>query len=285
LEDSELINALNNESSHIQKSFSTEWEALAENDRAWGRSVETRLYEFKERLLLKDSDLTNKKVLDAGCGHGEIEFALSPFFIDLVALDISNSIEDIKKRYEMNSSLVKNARIHFIQADISQLPLKEELFDYIFSDGVLHHTPNTKQSFINISKTLQKNGKCFIMVYSYDHKTIWDKILDRTIQIIRKISKLINPRILYLICYILSPIYFLYVSLMNLFVNKKRHRTKRSLKELSLSLFDTFSPMFDWNHSTEEVITWYNELNYSDVKKTFSSHIGIGIVGRKQFKL
>ena len=67
------------------------------------------------------------------------------------------------------------------------------------------------------------------------------------------------------------------------FLKKGSRRTNRSLKELGLSLFDAFSPKYDWNHSTSEVITWYNENGYNEMKKTFYNHIGIGIVGKKKF--
>lgn len=277
-------NVLKNQSAHfnhIRKSFSVEWENLSENDRAWGRSVDLRLKEFLKRLDINEDDLNSKRILDAGCGHGEIEFALSKFKIDLIALDISNSIDDIKNRYEMNASIEKKAKIHFIQADISQLPLKDELFNYIFSDGVLHHTPDTKKSFNNVCKTIKYLGKCFIMVYSYDHKTIWDKSLDKTIQLLRKVTSKMNPKLLYKMCYVLSPFYLLYVNTINLLSTKQNMRTKRTVKELSLSLFDGLSPMFDWNHSAEEVISWYEEFGFSDIKKTFYNHIGIGIVGIK----
>ena len=68
------------------------------------------------------------------------------------ALDASDSIDFAHKKYG------RSPNIHFIQADIRQLPFKKSFFDYIFSDQVLHHTKNTSTSFKYLTKFLQKSG-------------------------------------------------------------------------------------------------------------------------------
>ena len=57
------------------------------------------------------------------------------------------------------------ANCHVIQADLMDLPLPDESFDFIIADGVLHHTPNTRQAVEALYKKLQPGGQFFFYVY------------------------------------------------------------------------------------------------------------------------
>ena len=262
---------------HTQKSFTAEWKAMGNSDRAWGRHPESRLNEFINRLDIHPGDLNNKTILDAGCGHGEIEVALSAYNIELFAIDLSFSVDEVMKRVKDSGSV---ANIHIIQANVHFLPFKKDFFDFVFSDGVLHHTPDTKKGFESITYGLKSGGKSFIMVYSNDYKNKLDLLIDKFITYNKWFFNNLPHPFLYTICYALSPIYWIYLNTYNI-IHKGSRRVNRSLKELGLSLFDAFSPKFDWKHSKEEVISWYKEYGYKDMKLTFFDHIGIGIVGTK----
>ena len=56
--------------------------------------------------------------------------------------------------------------VHFLQADLRQLPFKRKFFDYIYSDQVLHHTKNTGTSFKYLTKFLTGSGHISIYVYN-----------------------------------------------------------------------------------------------------------------------
>lgn len=270
--------SLNNDFKHAQKSFSAEWKEMDNSDRAWGRNPETRLKEFIQRLDIEPDDINKKIILDAGCGHGEVEVALAAHDVDLFAIDISFSVDEVRKRI-LNMNAV--ATVHVIQANVHFLPFKKSIFDYVFSDGVLHHTPNTKMGFGSISKHLKIGGKCFIMVYSYDYKDKLDIIIDKFIKYNKWFFNNIPHSLLHIICYTLSPFDWIYLRIYNL-ICKGSRRTNRSLKELGLSLFDAFSPKYDWNHPKVEVLSWYEEFGYDKMKQTFFDHSGIGIVGIKK---
>jgi len=105
-----------------------------------------------------------EKILDAGTGIGNSAKLFSSNPKSLVfAIDASESIDFAYKKYGM----VKN--IHFIQADIRQLPFKKNFFDFICSDQVLHHTKDTRTSFLKLTKLLTKNG--LISIYVYNKKS------------------------------------------------------------------------------------------------------------------
>lgn len=104
---------------------------------------------------------TRTIILDAGTGIGNSAklFSANPE-TQVFAIDASSSVDFASKKYGDTSN------IHFIQADIRQLPFKKKIFDFISSDQVLHHTKDTETSFKYLTKFLQKNGQISIYVYN-----------------------------------------------------------------------------------------------------------------------
>jgi len=104
---------------------------------------------------------TRTLILDAGTGIGNSAklFSANPD-AQVFAIDASASIDFANKKYGDISN------IHFIQADLRQLPFKRKFFDFICSDQVLHHTKDTETSFKYLTKFLQKNGQISIYVYN-----------------------------------------------------------------------------------------------------------------------
>ena len=59
--------------------------------------------------------------------------------------------------------------------DAEELTFKEQ-FDYVFSFGVLHHTPNIAKALKNIHTVLKDNGEAQIIVY-YKHSIFYMRYL------------------------------------------------------------------------------------------------------------
>jgi SAM-dependent methyltransferase len=79
-----------------------------------------------------------------------------------VGVDISSAIDVARDR------LGGIERTYFVQADVMNLPFAEGTFDTIFSEGVLHHTPDTRAAFDALIPLLSPGGE--IMVYVYRRK-------------------------------------------------------------------------------------------------------------------
>ena len=121
---------------------------------------------FLERFGWKTSSNFNKflktrsKILDAGTGIGNSAKLLSSNpKSDVFAIDASESVIFAYKKYG------NLPNIHFLQADIRELPFRKNFFDFICSDQVLHHTKDTESSFKILTKLLAKNGIISIYVY------------------------------------------------------------------------------------------------------------------------
>lgn len=101
--------------------------------------------------------------LDAGCGSG---FSASLLFgatlnqVNYFGVDISQAVDIAESRF-----LEENISGEFLQGDISNLPFSGPTFDVIFSEGVLHHTDSTQETFKYLVTLLKPGGKFLFYVY------------------------------------------------------------------------------------------------------------------------
>jgi arsenite methyltransferase len=109
----------------------------------------------------------HQRILDAGCGSGFSSQIWVPrraqrTCAEWVLADVSAAIDVARER------LGDAQHIHYLQADILQLPFRPGSFDLIISEGVLHHTPSTEAAFKCLVPLLTEGGE--IMVYVYRKK-------------------------------------------------------------------------------------------------------------------
>jgi SAM-dependent methyltransferase len=150
----------------VQRSFGSKWSSQP----LWGTSGETKKF-MKEWIMnkygwrgseaFKRSLKNRKRILDAGTGLGReaIEFCKSSRGGEVFGVDLSEAVEAAYLNTRQFPS------IHIIQADLMRLPFKKKTFDFIFSEGVLHHTPNTKKAFQTLVDFLAPRGEIAVYVY------------------------------------------------------------------------------------------------------------------------
>jgi ubiquinone/menaquinone biosynthesis C-methylase UbiE/uncharacterized protein YbaR (Trm112 family) len=109
-----------------------------------------------------NDELRNRKmILDAGAGLGRevINMASASPNSTVVGIEFSDCATSAMK----NISGLSNACL--IQGDILRMPFKSESFDFILSEGVLHHTPDTQEAFESCCKVLKTGGEFAFYVY------------------------------------------------------------------------------------------------------------------------
>ena len=114
-----------------------------------------------------------KVVLEGGCGKGRhTKLAAEWGAAEVVGFDLGDGVESA---FALTRDL---PNVHIVQCDIYKLPFKKA-FDYAFSVGVLHHTPDPKKAFASLSSKVKDGGHISAWVYGAENNE-W-------------ISKYVNP--------------------------------------------------------------------------------------------
>lgn len=110
--------------------------------------------------------LRGKLGLDVGCGAGRHAYRASREGAEIIAVDISQSVD---AAYNNNRD---NDFVHIVQADIYRLPFMPETFQFIYSLGVLHHLPEPKRGYLSLIPFIKQGGSIFIWVYAYTFRKV-----------------------------------------------------------------------------------------------------------------
>lgn len=117
-------------------------------------------------------DITNKSVVDIGCGYGWFElFALKKNVKKILGVEISNEdLKTIKKH-------INNKKFEALVGTAGKIPANKETFDTIVAWEVIEHIPtNTEDKmFKEVNRVLKKNGAFYL---STPHSAFLSKYLD-----------------------------------------------------------------------------------------------------------
>ena len=117
-----------------------------------------------------------EKVLEIGGGLGTdlSQFARNGAIVtdvDLSAGHLGHAKENFALRHLPGE---------FVHHDAETLPFPDNTFDVVYSNGVIHHTPNTEQVVQEIRRVLKPGGKAIIMLYAehswhYWYRLVWEQ--------------------------------------------------------------------------------------------------------------
>ncbi|MBX3321765.1 MAG: class I SAM-dependent methyltransferase [Phycisphaeraceae bacterium] len=100
------------------------------------------------------------RILEIGPGSGfNTQFMAQHCPGSVVSVDIS---EAAVTTYHNVGSLPNT---HILQADLMAIPCEDNVFDFAIADGVLHHTPNTRNAVEAVYKKVKPGGQFFFYVY------------------------------------------------------------------------------------------------------------------------
>jgi 2-polyprenyl-3-methyl-5-hydroxy-6-metoxy-1,4-benzoquinol methylase len=118
------------------------------------------------RIIKKDESFwKGKKILELGCGTGELANALALFGAKVTAIDFSST--SIKKARKLAKQLGNGKKITFLEKNILHLEEKElGGFDVVIALGSLHHTINAHEAFKIACQQLRKNGIVIVGLYN-----------------------------------------------------------------------------------------------------------------------
>ena len=121
------------------------------------------------------NDFPGAKLLEVGCGMGTdlLQFArggASVTAVDLTPRSIETSRDHLK---------LYGYKGEFAIADCERLPFEDESFDVAYSNGVLHHTPDTARAVREIHRVLHPGGQARVMLYHRGSWAYWSQVVLR----------------------------------------------------------------------------------------------------------
>jgi ubiquinone/menaquinone biosynthesis C-methylase UbiE len=172
------------------------------NIQAWWGDLYRQLYEPTDRALTRDSlaeklsltedlfrkrdmlaviemplaALSGKSVLEIGPGGGAHSCLFAKYGAQVTALDITppRAASTNKKL-----KLVGDGSGVAYQGDGENLPFKNDSFDIVYSNGVLHHSENTERCIAEVLRVLKPGGKAVLMLYARHSAIYWCNIVPR----------------------------------------------------------------------------------------------------------
>jgi len=154
--------------------------------------------EYKKLPLKLANVKAGDKVLDVGCGRGEIIFQTANLGAISTGLDFSSdAIRIAQSVREMHSSEIRN-RINFVLSDCEEILFPDNTFDKVFLLDVVEHLSNEEINaiFLEIRRVLKPNGLLIIHTSPNGWIKKYGYLITFTISFFLHRNILIHPRIL-----------------------------------------------------------------------------------------
>ncbi|MDP8230807.1 MAG: methyltransferase domain-containing protein [Candidatus Gorgyraea atricola] len=258
-------------------SFSFQWRYFSKTQLDSFNKTHISENRFREITDLSHKRLDNKVVLDAGCGMGRFLEIAAKSNAQVVGIDMSLAVDAAK------ANLKDFPNVHIVQASIFNMPFKRHSFDFIYSIGVLHNTPDPKKAFKSLTPFLSKNAGIAVWL---GPKTKFPWFFTAT-RAVRSFTPNMKPvfllklvRSLVPLCLPLVRIPFIGPLLKGKIIPVCDYKNQLPLNNAQLlewSVLDTFnilSPKYLHPCKPQEVKSWFLESGLRDIQITSPSVTG-----------
>jgi ubiquinone/menaquinone biosynthesis C-methylase UbiE len=125
--------------------------------------------------LMGFENFRGARLLEVGCGMGTDLLQFSRGGARCVGIDLTpRSVEITQHRFKLY-----DAKGAFMISDAERLPFQAESFDVVYSNGVLHHTPDTEGAIREVHRVLRPGGIAKVMLYHRNSLNYWIEIVVR----------------------------------------------------------------------------------------------------------
>ncbi|HEX2268954.1 MAG TPA: class I SAM-dependent methyltransferase, partial [Pyrinomonadaceae bacterium] len=125
--------------------------------------------------LMEFDKFGGKRLLEIGCGMGTDLLQFARGGARCTGIDLTpRSVEITRHRFRLY-----NAHGAFMISDGERLPFHSDSFDVVYSNGVLHHTPDTAGAIREVHRVLRPGGVAKIMLYHRNSLNYWFEIVLR----------------------------------------------------------------------------------------------------------
>jgi glycosyltransferase involved in cell wall biosynthesis/ubiquinone/menaquinone biosynthesis C-methylase UbiE len=150
--------------------------AAQPNTLEWFQEVERYRYETYAPWMPRVMEFAKhagEQVLEVGGGMGTdlAQFAKNGAVVTDVDLS-GGHLEIARENFRLRAL---DGR--FVHHDAESLPFENDTFDLVYSNGVIHHTPNTGRMVAEIFRVLKPGGRAIVMVYAENSLQYWRNLV------------------------------------------------------------------------------------------------------------
>ena len=117
-----------------------------------------------ERNQIDISWFAGKRAVDIGCGGGRYTVALQRLgFAEVVGCDWSDEALAVANLRAEQAGI---NNVSYRKTDVTELPFADDSFDFVFSNGVLHHTLSTERGVNELLRVMKPEGRGWLYLYA-----------------------------------------------------------------------------------------------------------------------
>lgn len=226
----------------------------------------------------RPEELRGQWVLDVGCGSGRFAEVALNAGAKVVAIDYSGAVD------ACYSNLKHHSNLYVIQGDVYALPFAQGCFPFLYSLGVLQHTPDVARAFMALPPMLQGGGRlCADFYWSRLRTLLHPKYLLRPFTRRMSQQKLFSlletgvPALLRLSqllgCVPLAGRLLKRVVPVADYTGVYPLSTQQLKEWALLDTFDMLAPAYDYPQSVTTVTYWFKRAGLKDVQVFHCGHL------------
>lgn len=225
-------------------------------------------------------------VLDAGCGDGlDVVAHAARAGVEAIGVEIS----DGGSRAAFARSMA-SPRAHIVQADLRRLPFAADLFDAVYSYGVLHHLAEPEQGLHEIVRVAKPNAPVAAYLYEdfADRSFVW-RTMFALANTTRRVTTRLPHRVLYGLCRAAAPGVYVgftlparigrHIGPLRGIAERVPFRHGASPSALVGDLFDRLSAPVEWRYGREGALRLFRGAGLGGLR--IEQERGWMLVGRK----
>jgi len=191
-----------------------------------------------------------KRVLDAGCGHGRYLAAFRGLGADrVVGLDAGRGPE-------IAGAPLAEEGIAVVQGSVLAPPFRNASFDLVFSDGVLHHTPDPRAAYLALARLVKPGGALYVWVYPRE-----GRLREGLFGAARAVTTRLPGSVTRALAFFLAPL------TLGVRSYSGTRFGRATWAECAQVVHDWLAPPLQSHHTFEEVAGWAREAGLGDLER------------------
>jgi len=259
-----------------KQSFQIEWTQYYQNLGWAPQEFAHEKHMFLSYTRSMPNFFTNKIVIDAGCGNGRyiniVNKISSPPPLLIIGIDLSDAV------YVAAKNCFTSKNVVFMKMDINLLPkiLKSQV-DYIYSIGVLHHTPDAEKAFNNLAKCVKKDGFISLFLYGKGNQILYQVNMFLRNRFFRKWPH----KYIYYLCVLMAiPCQTFKIKFFGYFIRDLITRVIYVDDDVH-NLFDAYTAGWTSFYEKNEIEHWYHNMGFDHIVESHINHTSLYCIGRK----